>query len=361
MKHLNRKFVAAIATVLAMTSLVGCGSLKDTDVVATVGKDEISGGVANFYARLQQAQTETYYASFMGDDMWEQEIEEGTTFEQSTKDQILETLEDMYLLKQHMSDYEVELTEEETADIEKAADKFVEANTLENKEVISGDKEYVQEVLELVTIQNKMDAAMKTGVDEEVSDEEAAQKSMDYVLFPYTTTDADGNSVDLSDDEKAAQLEAAKAFKDGITDGDLKTAATNAGMEATTATFDSESTTPDADVIAAADAITEEGGITDVIETDAGCYVCKVTSFLDRAATDTKKTEIVEERKQTQYDDLLAGFRDDTKITVNQKNWDKISFVDQGVTMLQETEEDYSVGTDDTTDSDDVASEDTAE
>ncbi|MDD3403695.1 MAG: peptidyl-prolyl cis-trans isomerase [Hespellia sp.] len=352
MKYLNRKFVVVAAVVLAMTSLGGCSKLKDTDVVATVGKDEISAGVANFYARLQQAQSETYYASYMGDDMWEQEVEEGTTFEDSVKKSTLEGLEDMYLLKQHASDYEVELSEEETAAIKKAADKFVEANSLEDKKIVSGEKEYVQEVLELLTIQNKMDAAMKTGVDEEVSDEDAAQKSMQYVLFSYKTTDESGNAVDMSDDEKAEQLKAAQDFAAGIQNGDLAAAAGAAGLEATTTTFDADATTPDKDVIAAADAVTEEGGLTDVIETDAGAYICKVTSFLDRAATDSKKTEIVEQRKTDQYDELLQGFRDDTDIKVNEKNWKKISFIDQGVTMKQETEEPYATGSDGTSTSD---------
>ncbi|MDD3360161.1 MAG: peptidyl-prolyl cis-trans isomerase [Hespellia sp.] len=357
MKHLNRKFVVVAAVVLAMTSLGGCGKLKDTDIVATVGKDEISAGVANFYARLQQAQSETYYASYMGDDMWATEVEKGTTFEDSVKKSTLEGLEDMYLLKQHVSDYEIELTDEEKAKIEKAADDFVEANTLENKAVVSGEKKYVQEVLELMTIQNKMNAAMKTGVDEEVSDEEAAQKSMQYVLFSYSSTDESGNAVTMSDDEKAAQLQAAKDFFAGIPDGDLSAAAAAAGIEVQTATFDSDSTSPDADVIAAADAVEAEGGVTDVIDTDNGAYICKVTSFLDRGATDSKKGEIVEQRKTDQYDSLLKGYRDDTDISVNKKNWKKISFVDQGVTMKQETEEPYATGADGTSTSNDDESE----
>lgn len=341
MKRFNRKFVAVAAVVLAVTSLGGCGKLNNTDVVATVGKEEISVRVANFYARLQQAQSETYYASYMGEDMWEKEVEEGTTFEDSVKKNTLEGLEDMYLLRQHAADYNVELSEEETAAIEKAAASFVDENDLEKKDVVSGEKEYVQEVLELMTIQKKMDAAMKTGVDEEVSDEEAAQKSMEYVLFSYSTTDESGNAVTMSDDEKATQLQTAKDFLAGVQNVDLSGAATAAGLETSTTTFDSESTSPDADVIAAADAVAEEGGLTDVIETDSGVYICKVTSFLDREATDTKKTEIVEQRKTDQYDKLLEGFKEDTKITVNEGNWKKISFIDQGVTMKQETEEPY--------------------
>ena len=41
----------ALTGMLAVTSLTGCGSLKEDDVVATVGDQKITAGVANFYAR----------------------------------------------------------------------------------------------------------------------------------------------------------------------------------------------------------------------------------------------------------------------------------------------------------------------
>ncbi len=72
-------------------------------------------------------------------------------------------------------------------------------------------------------------------------------------------------------------------------------------LEVQTATFDSESTSPTADLVKAADAL-EEGDVTGIVESDNGIYVAKLTSNLDREATDAKKESIVEERKQEQYD-----------------------------------------------------------
>ena len=58
--------VLTAAGALALTSLTGCTSFDNDDAVATVGKEEIPAGVANFYARMQQAQYETclLYTSF---------------------------------------------------------------------------------------------------------------------------------------------------------------------------------------------------------------------------------------------------------------------------------------------------------
>ena len=76
MVHFGKKAaVLTAAGVLAATAVTGCsGSINTDAVVATVGDDEISLGVANFYARMTQGQYETYYASMMGttgDAMWD--------------------------------------------------------------------------------------------------------------------------------------------------------------------------------------------------------------------------------------------------------------------------------------------------
>ena len=62
----KRLAVLAVAGTLTATSLTGCGTINTDETVATVGDEKITLGVANFYARLQQAQYETYYASMMG-------------------------------------------------------------------------------------------------------------------------------------------------------------------------------------------------------------------------------------------------------------------------------------------------------
>ena len=329
------------AGALALTSLTGCTSFDNDDAVATVGKEEIPAGVANFYARMQQAQYETYYAPMMGttgEALWQQEMEEGKTYEESTKETLLLNLENLYLIRQHAEEYEVALTEEDTKAIEEAAKKFDEDNALEEKEAVSGYKKYIEEYLELVTIQSRMDPKMKEGVNEDVSDEEAAQKSMKYVYFPYSTTDADGNTKDLTEDEKKELKKTAQTFADTLKVSetkDIDALAQKGGYEVKTTTFDSESTAPNADLVKALDALTTEGDVTDVIESDYGIYVGKLTSLLDREATDTEKTNIVAQRKQEQYDSLLADWRKETEITENKKVWNKIDFEKQGVTAKQ--------------------------
>ena len=354
----KRAAVVIAAGVLAAVSVTGCSGSIDTDaVVATVGDEEITLGVANFYARLTQGDYETYYASMMGmaaEDMWAQEFDEDTTFEEQIKDSIMESLEDMYVLSQHAADYDIALTEEEKSAISDAAEQFEADNTDAAKEAVSGYKKDIEKVLELATIQNKMDSAMKEGVDEEVSDEEAAQKSMQYVLFSYTSTDDSGNSTELTDEEKEELKTTAQSLADRSAAGeDFAAVASELGAEAQTATFDSESTSPSEDLITAADALQNEGDVTGLVETDSGIYVAELTSLLDREATDAEKETIVEQRRQDQYDSLLEEWKDAVEIEVNDRVWDKVDFIDQGVTVVTPEEEDGTAedsGTDASTD-----------
>ena len=345
----KRAVILLLAGLLAAGSLTGCGSLEDSDVVATVNDTDITAGVANFLARYTQAQYETYYAGYMGDDMWSGEGEDGETYQDTVKDSILESLENMYLMEQHMDEYEVSLSDEEKNAIKEAAGEFDSANGLSEKEKVSGSTDNVERVLELLTIQKKVQDAIEAGADTEVSDEEAAQKSMQYVVFPFTSTDEEGNSVDLTDEEKAELKTTAESFAAGAAGAaDFAAYAAQQGQTSQDATFDGETTTLPTQLVEAADAL-GEGETTGLVEGDNGYYVARVTSLLDREATDAKKQEIVSQRQQELLDDTIDGWREDADIEVHEKVWDKVDFTTLTVTMKQDEADPYTdeVQTDD--------------
>ena len=92
----KRGVITAVAGILAAVTITGCSAAPDNDAtVVTVGTEKVSYGVANFYARMQQAKYESCYAGLMGmsaDTMWSQEVEEGKTYEENMKDSILQKI-----------------------------------------------------------------------------------------------------------------------------------------------------------------------------------------------------------------------------------------------------------------------------
>lgn len=381
MKGLRKKIIAlAAVAALAMTSFVGCGSVDDSEIVATVGDSKITAGMANFYARLQQPAFEEYYVSYQdyqqqqiyGSVMYETEMdwgveqEEGVTLEDSYKDDIMTSLQNLYIMEDHMGDYDVELTEDELTAIDEAAEAFVKANTEEAIEKLSADKDTVSEYLKLMTISTKVEAAIRAGVDQNVTDEEAAQKRLRYVSFATTTTDENSETVEMSEDEIATVKEEANTFLTAAkTNGSLEAYATETEATSNTVTYgadyaEDEYATLPTEVYDAAEAL-EEGAFAEVIETESAFYVIQLESAFDEDATAAEKETILSEREEAAVTDTIEAWREDTKIKVYDDVWDKISMQAIEVT---EKEVEAEEATDDTTTEDttaeDVTTEDTA-
>ena len=269
--------------------------------------------------------------------MWKTEVEKGKTYEETAKETIMQSLEELYLVNEHAEDYKVSLTDEEDQSIEDAADQFVKDNDEDVRDAISGDKDTVEEVMKLFTIQQKMQTEMLKDVDRNVSDEEAAQKAMQYVAFTYSDQkDSQSSDSDSTTDTKEEAKKKADTFFDAVKGGaDFGQAAEDQDKSAIDLTFDSSTTSPNEELIQAADKL-EAGQVTDVIETDTGYYVGKVTSTFDQAATDSKKQEIISQRESEKYNEIVEDWKKDTKIKENKDVWKKIDFNGQGVAIKTE-------------------------
>ena len=339
MKGLTKKVAAlTIAVVMAMASLVGCSSasIDNNEVVATVGDTEISLGVVNFYIRYQQSAIETYYMSYYGEDMWSLEVDEDLTYEESVRNSSLEAIEHLYILEDHMDEYNDSLTEDELAKNEEAADAFIAANTEDVQKIVSADKEVVTEVLRLLTIGAKMETAMTADVDTVVSDEEAAQKKLQYITFSKTTTDDSGASVDMTEDELAAlKAEAEEFLTNAKANGSLEAYATELEKTASSLTFDEETTTLGEDIMKAANEL-GEGEFAEVLETDSAYYVLQLVSLFDEDATATEKENIIADRKSERYYELYDAWAEATEIVENEKVLAKVDLKNVGVSLKTE-------------------------
>lgn len=360
-----KKIVALVAVAaLSMTAFTGCkkqGAIDDSEIVMTVGDKKVELGMANFFVRYQQSMIEQQMVMYQqyGYSMdWDMEVEKGTTYEESVKKSVLESLQQLYVLDAHTGEYDVALTDDETAKIEEAAKAFSEANTEEAKEKVSGT--YAKEYLRLASIAAKMEEAIKASHTPEVKDEEATQKIMYYVKYDLTTTDDSGNSSELSDDEVAELKKEAQALLDGAkSNGNLEAYATEQEATATKAPFNADSEDLDEALVKAADAL-ELNGFTEVIEGESALYVAQVTSLFDQEATDEKRAELVEEKKTEYCTDLIEQWTEDTEIKVYDKVWAKVSLEELKITSIEpEEEEENSADTStDTTETD--ATEDDA-
>lgn len=367
MKEMSKRAaVAALAGVMAMGMLTGCGekNLDGTKTVATVDGTEIPMGVLSIMVRQSQAQTEAMYASFMGGSdfaIWETEAEEGKTFGQQAVEQSLEELETMYIMKEKAADYGVEITEEDQKAIAEAAAEFIKANSQETIEKLAVTEDQVKTYLELRTYEARMHDPIVADVDTEVSEEESQQSSFSYVSI--STADLEEEEIKKKKEEAQKILDNMK--KDPEADFDEIVKAVNEEYTALDGTFDTTAPEDEDDasssyptkVLEVLRSLKDGEMGPDVIETDTGYYVVRLDKINDEEATADKKDSIIEERKSELYTDTTASWREEAEITVDKKVLKTLTITDNNkfVISVPETEE----GAEDT--SEETPAEETAE
>ncbi len=330
-----------LAAAMGVSVLTGCGSSIDGEKTgATLEGEEISLGFMNFMARYQQAIYDGQFTGMFGTGFWSQDLfGEGTDMVTSVKNNVAENIEILYLLEDHMGDYNVEITEEELAKMDEAAAKFIEDNTKEAISQMGATQEYVKEMLRLNTIQFKMQAAIEAEADTEVSDEEAAQKTISYVeVNSKSTTDEEGNTKEYTEEEKENLKKEVEAFAASAKD-DFKAAAEAAGYTVTeNKSYGADEETLDKALIEGADKL-KDGEISPVLTGEEAFFVVRMESTFDEEATESKKKEIVEQRQSDHYTEVCDGYKEDVKYEVNEKEWAKVKF-DDLFTIKQEESED---------------------
>lgn len=337
---LKRFSALALAGVItAGAALTGCGSIDPEKTVATVNSIPISLGLANFAAQFTAVDYDTYYMSYFGQDMWNTDPSgSGETMTDSVKKNTLETLEEYYLLEQHMADYDVSLTDEELLKAEEAAAQFMEDNTEEAITAMSATQENVKEFLRLNLLQKKMRDAIIADVDTNVPDEDCAQKTFSYVRVSKTSPGTSEDTEDMTDEQKAAAAkEKAQKILDaalaGSTEDPLQTAADDNDANKSTCAYgtfdlneDENSTYLELEVLEEAEKLGEGEFAKSLIETEKYFYVIRMDSLFDQDATDRKRASIISDREDELYDSTVDGYKEAADWSIDEKAWDAVNF-----------------------------------
>lgn len=368
---------ALLAGALGAASLTGCSSPMDgTQPLLTSGEDTVTVGTGNLMLRMNQATMLSYYSMMGGSTtgLWSQDSGDGETYGDTAKASVLDELENMLVQKQHAADYDVSISEEEQGKIEEAAQAFMDANTEETIQNLSVSQSDVETLLELYTYQTKMYDPMVADVDTNVEDSEAAQSRITYCRIDISDTqNEDGTTTPLTDEEKQEKKDQAQELLDKLqasadpasADMDALAKEVNEDLNAVDNTFGDDDTLLDDKLKEAAKTLQDGQVYGEVVEGENAYFVVRMDSVLDREATDAEKENIVSERQQDAYNDLLDQWKDDADITVNNREWDKVTLTDnEQYTIKQpeteDTTEDSSTDAGDTTEDSTDTQEDTS-
>lgn len=349
-KIVKNTTVAALAGVMAVGMLSGCGKTIDGEkTVATVDGTDIPMGVVSLYARESQAQTVAMYKSFMGtaDNIWSQTVdsESGTTYGEQARDQFLEQVELMYIMKEKAADYNVEVTSDDETAIADAAAQFMSDNDEETLKELAVTEDQVKTLLELETYRQRIYEPIRNEAEINITDEEAQQSAFSYVSISISGSD-------LTDDDIATRKEEAQEILDkmkGDPSADMGETAKSvndsyAGLSGTIFTNDSDDediTNSYDDAVVEALRTLKDGEVYgELVETDSSIYILRMDNVKDDDATASKKESLENTKRTAYYSDTTGKWLEDADITVNNKVLDKLEITDDHVFSIKEVEAD---------------------
>lgn len=378
-----KKIIAMLlAATLSMTAFTGCAINKNA-TVATLDNTDIKLGLVNFIIRYQEAGYDDMYIQYMGEGYWNNTVTGSDTILDTWKTNAIEEVHELYTLKAHESDYDVEITDDEKSDIQKAAKQFMKDNSDEAIAEMGATEDLIEEYLELRLIKSKMYAAIIKDADSTVTDEEANMAAYTVVKLDYKGYYDSSYQYQTYTDEQSEQVKAqADAIVSALEQGStLEDAATAAGTSATTGTYatyvdpaqadasdssddtesaddtestgstedteSAESTTQDSvyttnnldqNVVDELNSL-EEGQVSDLITTDDSYYIVRLDKKTDDEATETNRQTVKGNKEDKYYNDILSGWQDDENWTVKQSQLDKIKIHNYFTTTTQSTED----------------------
>ncbi len=325
---------------IALACMLGGCSRKEEEQgtpLARLGEDTIYLEEAVFYTRMLQEQWEYSYYEIAGNEMWHKEFdEEGRTFAEALKSDVLDTLTDLHLLCAHAGEYGVELTGEEKREVSRRAAAFMSSNTPAVLEAAGATQEYVETLLLSNELAAKVAASIQDGYEPELDEDRARVGKLTYCLFSTMGIyDAEGNHTPFTPEELAQIREDAEGFAIRARElGDISAAGEEISHTVIDAYYNEETDGGAHELVAETVRKMNTGQISDPIETDDGYYVVQRVSDYDEAATIENREALRLEEKERYQIDLLESWKEETAFVLDEELWDTVA-VDR---MLTEAE-----------------------
>ncbi len=335
MKKLLRKLAPVAAAALLLGTAAGCGRTRVTletypdTVVATLGDTKIYLDEANYMARSNQYMMEYSYTMYGMDPagMWQADLGTGTTYEAYSKQSVMAGIYQTYVLKAKAEELGLALSEDELKKVDESVSQIMESMDESVKEATNITEERLKEfVTDNALAMKAYEEAIKD-VDTEVSDEEAAQHIIRYVLVK---DGEDAGAAETQAEEIKARVEGGENSEEAMKaiaeenenfsymtntygDGDIDNEVGNLGLSLKTGETGS---------------VHQEG---------YGWYVVYCVTDFDRDATDREKPDIVRKRQSERFQTVYAGWVEEApSFKVDEKVWSQITF-DTNLYKLPET------------------------
>lgn len=296
---------------------------KDT-IVLTVGGNKATYNEILLYFRSYKQKIEMLY----GPDIWDYKLdEEGTTYADKLKDQILEEIKYIKIVCAQADDLDISLAEDEKMNVKEYTADYIANFTDSDLKYYEFTEETVKKIYEENLLANIIYERITLNVDTDIDEKEAKHIVLMYILIAKNTFDADGNMVFYSDEE----LDELKLFAEEIHQRTETEDFYTLAKEYSSDDDEIEITVCRGDMLPEFEEEVfglKEGEVSNIIENDIGYFIFYCKSENDEAATESAKEKIITDRQNSAFYESFSVWENDTKVTLNEQVWDKINFND---------------------------------
>lgn len=253
-------------------------------------------------AKVLLTNYQNLYGYAYGIDLWEHDFGEHS-LEDYIKELTLSQLAQIMSMDFLAEQQEIALTEEELAQVEKAAKEYYKSLTKEEISYMGVNQECIKELYRQYGLANKLYTHLTIGISDEVSDDDA--RVMEAMQI-FVTTKEDANAV-------------SSGLKQG-TDFLTLSGTYNEAPKAVL-TFGRGEMPKEVEAVAFN---LEPDEVSKEIETEEGFYFIKCINNYNQELTDANKQTILERRRKEAFDDVYDAFVNTLPSELNEELWDSV-------------------------------------
>lgn len=315
MKQKKKRKIYLPALLLAGLSLLmsGC-KLGNTDIVFTsglssnevfrIGDETVSLPEAKVYLCNYQ----NIYGEVYGLNLWEDE-EHKENLQQYVKDVALSEMTRIVVMAQLAREKDIALTKNEREGVELAAEAYYDSLTEEERSYMEVRQSTIEGLYEDYALAQKVYETLTTGVDPEVSDDEARVMEA-YIIYVKDQTRAAEvlNQLSSGRDFPAVAADYNEAAESDIT-------------------FGRGELPPEVDEVAFR---MENDQVSDCIGAEDGYYFLKCINKFNQELTDKNKSQIVKKREKEAFEEEYQAFVEELASSLNVEVWEGLDLQTDG-------------------------------
>lgn len=328
-----KRTVIILFCLFFLLSMGGCQkSDTDTKLVLYTGfkKDEVFR-IETMSCMLPEimvylTNTQDQYESVFGKEIWKTDLD-GVTLEENIKETVLAQLAQIKTMNLLAEKHGVILDENEIKKVQDAAKEYFLSLNETEREVLQVDEEMINKLYAEFALANKVYEYIIKDINPEISDDEARNITVQYVLIKTYIRDGTGKKIEYSENAKQDVLRQIEDILEQARqeDSDFEELVLQYSEgEKGSISFGKGEMDPAFEVAAFN---LETGEISEIVETQQGYNIIKCINTFNREETDANKVKIVEKRREEVFGQEYDAFITSLTRTLNEPLWEEVTFV----------------------------------